>query len=89
MQDRRDLNAGGGYEAQQEAYQRARAYNASQRILRNRDIKTTTQRPGTGGQSPGIGIQQERYRDIGRQNDRQASMRPKVDDTIYDVYKTN
>ena len=89
MQDRRDLDAGGGYDAQKEAYQRARAYNASQRTLRNRDIKTTTQRPGTGGQSPGIGIQQERYRDIGRQNERQASMRPKVDDSIYDVYKTN
>ena len=31
MQDRRDLDAGGGYDAQKEAYQRARAYNATQR----------------------------------------------------------
>ena len=54
MQDRRDLYAGGGYDAQKQAYKRARAYNASERTLRNRDIKTTTQQPGTGGPA-GIG----------------------------------
>ena len=89
MKDRRDFNAGGGYGAQVQAYKRARAYNANERTLRNRDIKTTTQRPGTGGQSAGIGIQQARYRDIGSQNQRQESLRPQVDDSIYDVYKTN
>ena len=90
MQDRRDLDAGGGYAAQEQAYKRARAYNANKRILENRDIKTTTQTPGSGGQTigpKGTGIQQQRYREIGQDKRRQESMRPEVDSTMYDIYK--
>ena len=87
--DRSDYNRGGGYASQQQALKRARAYNAQNKMLANRDQPTTTQTPGSGGQSPGLGIQQQRYREIGEQNNRSRSMMPDMDQSIYDIYKTD
>ena len=89
QRDRGDLNRGGEYMRQSNAYKRARAMNARNKMLANRDQRTTTQTPGTGGQSPGIGIQQQRYRQIGQDNAAAKAMRPQVDDTLYDIYKTD
>jgi len=87
MKDRNDLNRSGEYSAQTQAYKRTRAYNAQNRRRDNRDIRTTSRRPGTGGQSAGIGYQQDRYRQIGQDNQRQKGMRPDMDNSIYDIYK--
>lgn len=87
MRDRNDFNRS-GYGSQLTAYKRARAYNAQERTLRNRQQRTTTQRPGTGGFSQGIGMQQQRYRDIGQQNAQAAANRPQMDNSMYDIYST-
>ena len=71
------------------AYKRARAMNAANKMRANRQQRTTTQTPGTGGQSPGIGIQQQRYREMGQENQRQEQNRPPKDDSMYDIYKTD
>jgi len=86
MKDRNDLNVGGGYASQQRAYGLARAYNASQKTAQNRQQRTTERTPGTGGFTQGIGLQQQRYRDIGEENQRQESNRPDLDNNIYDIY---
>lgn len=91
-QDRRDLNQSGEYGSQVAAYKRAKAYNARKRQMLNRDIKTTTRTPGSGGQTigyRGTGIQQERYRNIGEENRKAKSMRPDLDSTLYDIYKAD
>lgn len=85
--DRADYNKGGEYGSQLSAYKRARAYNAQNKMLANRDQKTTTQTPGTGGFTQGLGIQQERYRQMGNERDAAESNRPKVYSTMYDIYK--
>ena len=86
MKDRNDLNSGGGYAAQQRAYGLARAYNANKKLSQNRQQRTTDRTPGTGGFTQGIGIQQERYRNIGEENQRQERNRPDLDNNIYDIY---
>ena len=88
MRDRDDYNRS-GYGSQLTAYKRARAYNAQERMLRNRPQRTTTQRPGTGGQSMGIGMQQQRYRQIGQENAQAKANRPELDNSMYDIYKTD
>nr|BDD45489.1 hypothetical protein 1 [Paracoccaceae bacterium] len=88
MKDRSDFNRS-GYGSQLSAYKRARAYNAQERTLRNRQQRTTTQTPGTGGFSEGIGIQQQRYREVGKENDQIAANRPDMDNSLYDIYQTN
>lgn len=88
MRDRSDFNRS-GYGSQLSAYKRARAYNAQERTLRNRQQRTTTQRPGTGGFSQGIGMQQQRYREIGQQNAQAQANRPEMDNSMYDIYKTD
>ena len=94
MRDRYDLNRSGEYNDQETAYKRAKAYNARSEMQRNRDIKTTTQTPGSGGQTigyKGTGIQQMRNREIGEENARSEANKPtiNVDDDIYDIYKTD
>lgn len=86
MKDRSDLSRGGAYLQESNAYKRAKALNAQNKMIANRDQKTTVHTPGSGGQSPGIGIQQERYRQIGRQDDAAKSMRPDMDNSMYDIY---
>jgi len=87
--DRSDLNQSGEYGAQATAYKRVRAYNAQNKMMANRDQRTTDRTPGTGGQSAGIGLQQERYRQIGQDNQAAKANRPDMDDSMYDIYKTD
>ena len=87
MRDRSDLNRGGEYQEQSRAFSRAKQVNGERRRRQNRDMQTTAQNPGTGGQSPGIGIQQERYRRMGQENWRQEQNRPDMEDPLYDIYK--
>ena len=87
--DRSDYSQGGKFAERQRALARVRAYNGQNRILANRDQPTTTQTPGSGGQSAGLGIQQQRYRDIGQEQDAQVQSRPEMDNSMYDIYKTD
>ena len=86
-QDRSDMNRSGGYVAQVQAHRRAKAYNAQNKLLANRDQRTTTQTPGTGGFTQGLGIQQQRNREIGEERRINEGNRPEMDNSIYDIYK--
>ena len=85
--DRSDLNQSGGYVAQVQAHRRAKAYNAQNKLLANRDQRTTTQTPGTGGFTQGLGIQQQRNREMGEERRINKGNRPDMDNSIYDIYK--
>ena len=87
--DRQEFNQGGGYGEQLTAYKRARAYNAQNRMLAKRDSRTTEKTPGTGGFTQGLGIQQERYREMGQKRDAAEANRPDMDTSIYDIYETD
>ena len=72
---------------QENALKRARAWNGSQAYAARGPQRTETRTPGTGGQSAGVGIQQERYREIGEDKRTSESFRPKMSDDIYkDMY---
>lgn len=86
-QDKSDYKRGGGAAKQQQALKRAKAYQGMMAYNSKRQEKTTTQTPGTGGFTGGIAQQQERYRQIGRDNQRNKSNRPDLDDSIYDIYE--
>ena len=86
-QDRSDMNRSGGYVAQVQAHRRAKAYNAQNKLLANRDQRTTTQTPGTGGFTQGLGIQQQRNREMGEERRINEGNRPEMDNSIYDIYK--
>ena len=90
MRDRQDFKRGGGYGQQQRALRIAKAYRGQMAFNAKRPERTTTQKPGTGGQSPGIGIQQQRYREIGQQNKKAEGFRPETTNDIYkDIYADN
>ena len=75
MRDRSDLSRGGEYLQQSNAFKRAKALNAQNKMIANRDQRTTTQRPGTGGFTGGLWQQQERLAQRGKENQRQESLR--------------
>lgn len=89
MRDRSDYNQGGGYGSEMSSYKRTRALNAQNSLLANRDQSTTTQTPGTGGFTAGLAIQQERYRRMGQENQQAKANRPQIDNSMYDIYKTD
>ena len=89
MRDRDNYNRGGGYGSEMSAYKRTRAMNAQNALLANRQQSTTTQRPGTGGFTAGLAIQQERYRRMGQENQQAEANRPDMDNSMYDIYKTD
>ena len=60
----------------QVALKRAKQRRGSAAYARNRQIKTTTQKPGTGGFTQGISIQQARLRDKGMEAKRSKGLRP-------------
>ena len=74
--DKSDLQRGGGYGQQVTALKRAKAYKGRMAYNANRQQKTTTQTPGTGGFTRGIGLQQERMRLKGQEDRRAESFRP-------------
>ena len=86
-QDKADYRRGGGASSQARALKRAKAYQGNMAYNAKRQERTTTQTPGTGGFTGGIAQQQERYREIGRDNQRAKSNRPDMDNSIYDIYK--
>ena len=57
------------------AVAKAKAYRGQLAMQNNQDQFRTEQKPGTGGFTGGIGIQQQRLRDIGDQNRRSAQLR--------------
>ena len=85
-QDKHDFQKGGGYGEQVSALKRARSYQGNMAYNAKRQERTTTQTPGTGGMSPGIGMQQERYREIGQENERAKGNRPDMENAIYVIY---
>ena len=86
-QDKEGLFRSGTVRKQRQALKRARAWNGRQAYKANGPKRTEILTPGTGGQSPGIGIQQERYREIGQDKRTSESFRPKMSDNIYeDLY---
>ena len=66
-QDKDAYQRGGGAAKQQRALQRAKAYQGQMAYNAKRQERTTTQTPGTGGFKGGLAMQQERYREIGRE----------------------
>lgn len=86
-QDKEGLFRSGTVGKQRQALKRARAWNGRQAYRANGPKRTEILTPGTGGQSPGIGIQQERYREIGQDKRTSESFRPRMSDNIYeDLY---
>lgn len=77
--DRRRLSASDrqSYKPQQraKAVARAKAYRGQLAMQNNQEQFRTEQKPGTGGFTQGLGIQQQRLRDIGTQNRRSAQLR--------------
>ena len=77
--DRRRLSAADreSYKPQQrlKAVAKAKAYRGQLAMQNNQEQFRTEKKPGTGGFTQGIGIQQQRLRDIGTQNRRSAQLR--------------
>lgn len=86
MRDRRDLRVGGGQSSQERAQSYLRAYKGQLDYNGKRQERTTSQTPGTGGMTQGLGIQQERQRQIGEDKQRAKDLRPDMDDNLYDIY---
>lgn len=83
-QDKEGLYKSGTVGKQRQALKRARAWNGRQAYAANGPKRTEIRTPGTGGQSAGIGIQQERYREIGQDKRSSESFRPEMSDNIYE-----
>ena len=87
MRDRRDLDIGGGRQKEERAQSYLRAYKGQIDYAGKQQENTTPQTPGTGGMTQGLGIQQQRQRDVGQQKRRSESFRPELEDNIYDIYQ--
>ena len=55
--------------------------------MENMPKNTTDRRPGTGGFTQGIGIQQQRMRNKGAEVRRAKSLRPSADMSAYEIYQ--
>lgn len=86
-QDKQDFQRGGGYGEQVSNYKRARMNKGRLAYDAKRQIRTTSQTPGTGGQPADIAVQQERNRRIGVERDSAKAQRPQMDNSMYDIYK--
>lgn len=85
-QDKSDYNQG-AYQDRARAVGRARQYRGNLAYQANSPKRTVVHTPGTGGQSAGIGIQQERYREIGNENRRMDGFKPEIKDIYKEFYK--
>jgi len=63
----------------QKAVATTRARRGMLKYQENRPTNTTTARPGSGGFTQGIGIQQQRMRDIGTARRRSESLKSDID----------
>lgn len=77
--DRRRLSAADRQTYQPEmrlkAVAKAKAYRGQLAMQNNNDQFRTEQKPGTGGFTQGLGIQQQRLREVGQQNRRSKQLR--------------
>ena len=80
------MRIGGGKRSAEKAQSYLRAYKGQMDYAAKRQERTTTQTPGTGGMTQGLGIQQERQRQIGADKQRAKDLRPDMEDNIYDIY---
>lgn len=87
MRDRSDLSRGGGRQNEERAQSYLRAYKGQIDYAGKQQENTTPQTPGTGGMTQGLGIQQQRQRDVGQQKRRSEGFRPELEDNIYDIYQ--
>ena len=86
-QDKHDFNKSGAAGKQLQALKKVRAWNGNEKYQANRQPRTVTQRPGTGGQSAGIGYQGQRTAQAASAAKSARSFRPDLDDSIYDIYE--
>ena len=86
-QDKDALNRTGATAKQIQAHKRTRAWNGNEKYQANRQPRTVTQRPGTGGQSAGIGYQGQRTAQAASAAKSARSFRPDLDNSIYDIYE--
>ena len=87
MQDRADLNKGGGYASEVREDKQVRGIKGSMDYSAKQQENTTPQTPGTGGMTQGLSIQQERQRKMGEAKERAQNFRPDMDENIYDIYE--
>ena len=73
--------------ARSRAASRTRQQQGQMNQLRNRPERTVTSKPGTGGSTKGIALQQQRVREKGQELQRSKALRPPVDQSIYDIYQ--
>jgi len=65
----------------------ARARRGMMAQQKNMPIAHTSQKPGTGGFTQGLGIQQQRNRDKGAEVRRSKALRPTADMSMYEIYQ--
>ena len=87
MRDRRDLDKGGGRRSEERAQSYLRSYKGKVDYASKQQENTTPQTPGTGGMTQGLGIQQQRQREIGDANRRSKGFKPDLEENIYDIYE--
>ena len=66
---------------------RARARKGYMSQLENMPKNTTDRKPGTGGFTKGITLQQDRVREKGAELQRAKQLRPTTDMSMYDIYQ--
>ena len=87
MRDRRDLDKGGGYASEVRENKQVRGIKGSIDYASKQQENTTPQTPGTGGMTQGLGIQQQRQREVGDANRRSEGFKPDLEENIYDIYE--
>ncbi len=86
-QDKHDFTKSGAAGKQEQALKKVRAWNGNEKYQANRQPRTVSQRPGTGGQSAGIGYQGQRTAQAASAAKSARSFRPDLDNSIYDIYE--
>ena len=66
---------------------RARARKGQMAQRENMPFNTTSRKPGTGGFTKGLAMQQQRLREKGAEVRRAKALRPTADMSMYDIYK--
>ena len=69
------------------AVARARSYKANWSAQQKRKSFATEQKPGSGGFTQGLSIQQQRNREKGMEERRAKSFRPTKDMSMYGIYQ--
>ena len=74
--DKADYNQSGMYGRRASALSRARGRKGQMAYEANRPMNTQVRTPGTGGFSAGIGIQQQRLKEVGASRRSEFSVKP-------------